>query len=562
MAGDDAAEHGNRAAEGEKRADAHDLASPFDDFPDLGELLDAAAVRLVEGVSRGDFVAWFVAEVHVVAPRVGAALDEASGEDRRAAFARGLWDRLPRPDNRFRPDPVPVPQRNDPCPCGSGRKYKRCCVDVGSVIELPSHLLLVHVLNAYSAPALETLDGWTMEPDGLLDALAVWIEEGRGDRAVRLAAPMFSPERPPRGRLPRHAADVLEILLDGWPVGFREPAFEALTERLGTHRDAELASVTVQALVRRLHRRGEADGAWARLRLGARRFPDDPELAELEIELLNDEGRFEESAALAHRWSERLVALDPQNAEYAESLLERAADIDPEIALERVRAVDGVLDRLVTLLEETPPGPIAGTHARIAAGELVLAPTPALSEVEHRWRARFGQFTTEDTVGASTEDTASERVAAKGRAPHGPTADALTTDALTDAVDFLDDEPLALSSFFILEALVVLSNAWADEPWAEAVFLRLLMRAEFLLYRHVSREAGFETSDGLPDWGAMIWETAPRVSGRHPANRPALDLLAGLARWHDAAYENGEPGDRLSVLLDALRGLDPERSGA
>ena len=25
------------------------------------------------------------------------------------------------------PAPPPRPGRNDPCPCGSGRKYKRCC---------------------------------------------------------------------------------------------------------------------------------------------------------------------------------------------------------------------------------------------------------------------------------------------------------------------------------------------------------------------------------------------------------------------------------------------------
>jgi len=24
-----------------------------------------------------------------------------------------------------------VPKRNDPCPCGSGKKYKRCCVSKG-----------------------------------------------------------------------------------------------------------------------------------------------------------------------------------------------------------------------------------------------------------------------------------------------------------------------------------------------------------------------------------------------------------------------------------------------
>ena len=28
--------------------------------------------------------------------------------------------------------------RNDPCPCGSGKKYKNCCADLAEVIELGS----------------------------------------------------------------------------------------------------------------------------------------------------------------------------------------------------------------------------------------------------------------------------------------------------------------------------------------------------------------------------------------------------------------------------------------
>jgi hypothetical protein len=28
------------------------------------------------------------------------------------------------------------PGRNDPCPCGSGKKYKRCCLDKDEAAEL------------------------------------------------------------------------------------------------------------------------------------------------------------------------------------------------------------------------------------------------------------------------------------------------------------------------------------------------------------------------------------------------------------------------------------------
>ncbi|MGA2135925.1 MAG: SEC-C metal-binding domain-containing protein [Bryobacteraceae bacterium] len=38
------------------------------------------------------------------------------------AAARSILARLPQPS-----PPKHRPGRNDPCPCGSGRKYKRCC---------------------------------------------------------------------------------------------------------------------------------------------------------------------------------------------------------------------------------------------------------------------------------------------------------------------------------------------------------------------------------------------------------------------------------------------------
>jgi SWIM/SEC-C metal-binding protein len=41
-------------------------------------------------------------------------------------IARALGAPLPTPAQRRAPEKV---SRNDPCPCGSGRKYKKCCLD-------------------------------------------------------------------------------------------------------------------------------------------------------------------------------------------------------------------------------------------------------------------------------------------------------------------------------------------------------------------------------------------------------------------------------------------------
>ena len=58
------------------------------------------------------------------------------GEDRyrrREDRERAHQDQLPGEDGiPLPPPPEPIkgdakPKRNDPCPCGSGKKYKKCC---------------------------------------------------------------------------------------------------------------------------------------------------------------------------------------------------------------------------------------------------------------------------------------------------------------------------------------------------------------------------------------------------------------------------------------------------
>jgi len=50
-------------------------------------------------------------------------------------MALAIWNATPLPGNNFKPDPRPVPKRNAPCVCGSGKKYKKCCFI--SSIDIP-----------------------------------------------------------------------------------------------------------------------------------------------------------------------------------------------------------------------------------------------------------------------------------------------------------------------------------------------------------------------------------------------------------------------------------------
>jgi len=558
---------------------------------DAATLLAAAATRIVAGTTADTFLAWFVAEAPTLSPELQGWLRTARGESLDRGFGRALWNRFPRPETRFRPCPLPAVGRNDPCPCDSGRKFKRCCLATEPSVETMASLpLLLYVLDALPDDALDAADISAADPDDLLEALDVWGEEGAGERVVRLVAPLFGSSDPASDeagdetgdrtddrvdgradgqadgrtggraggqssrresgrtggrRLPRHAPELLETLFDHWPSGYRETLFATLSERWSNHRDDALASIATLTRVR-----ASIDNptrARALLKESARRFAGHPEFDEIEIDLLNAEGRVEEAVRLATTLGERLVRADPADpmlADHAEALLERATWVDPEFALERDRAGDDVLDRLIVLLEETPPAPVAGSHAPIAADrELVLAPSTTLALVESAWQGRFG---------GADRDTSSADDGHDGHDAGGD--DDARDDTLTRIVEFLDDEPLALSSFRVLDALAREAGGWGHEPWADALQVRVLERSETLLYRHVSREVGFETPEGLPDWDAMVWDTAPRVSSAHAVNREALDLLAGLIAWHRAA--GSSPEDRTATLLGALQGLD------
>ena len=77
----------------------------------------------------------------------------------------------------------PVPGRNEPCPCGSGKKFKRCCVDAGPrastlrLVEQPPEPLRVaagfHALDEELVKRLlafaKTLDGFAPLDDFPID---------------------------------------------------------------------------------------------------------------------------------------------------------------------------------------------------------------------------------------------------------------------------------------------------------------------------------------------------------------------------------------------------------
>ncbi len=85
---------------------------------------------------------------------------------------------------------MPTPGRNDPCPCGSGKKYKRCCLDRDQAAALASLLAKRAKPEAKRRARAEELRATleeAMELDDASNAVVHLIDAGRLDEAEHAA---------------------------------------------------------------------------------------------------------------------------------------------------------------------------------------------------------------------------------------------------------------------------------------------------------------------------------------------------------------------------------------
>jgi len=85
---------------------------------------------------------------------------------------------------------MPKTGRNDPCPCGSGKKYKRCCLDKDEAAALAARRAELAALQASERVGLQDLQAAMHEAEGLdeaSNAVVDLVHAGRLDEAERAA---------------------------------------------------------------------------------------------------------------------------------------------------------------------------------------------------------------------------------------------------------------------------------------------------------------------------------------------------------------------------------------
>ena len=345
------------------------------------------ALRLADGEA---FLAWMQAE----APRLLPGLFEQLPDDQArrgfaTEFGRSLWNSVPLPDNGFRPRPIARPERNDACPCGSGKKYKKCCAEwAEGAPALDAEGVWMLVAEELPLEQVEAMGVSGRVPRPILGDVATGLlDNGDAARALALVRPLF--ERPER--LDERDSAALNTLLEAYEaLDLQEERWEE-AERLARDLRPPLRAVLWENLARTYAVEGEMEEAWVSLDRARQDDPESPALGPLEVSLLLAEGRTAEAAEKARYWRGKLKEGDL--SEQGFEFLARVGENAEETQL-RFSFGDEVTDRIhqleAWLARAEPPAALYGIEAVAddpEAGRLI--PSASLREVEADFEAAF-----------------------------------------------------------------------------------------------------------------------------------------------------------------------------
>ena len=475
---------------------------------------DEAVERLLHGASLPEFCTWMAQQPN---ERAAPGADAAEQDWRRRAqltMARWLWSHVPVPSNRWRPRPLPPPERNAPCYCGSGRKYKHCCQEFAHAVPPVDENEMLSVALSHADPALLEPESLRSLPAEALGNTAFgWNDRGEAARTVALLEPLFTHQL---DRLsPRHEL-ALDALMDALLRLHQDQRRMALAQHVSASGVLALATTARARLVTMLCDNGDYPGAWALLQTARRHAPQDPQLWPLEMTVLLSQGRHDEA-----RLRGPLLAAQARKAglpDLAQALMGLATE-----GLRSVHAPEhDVLDELpgatawlaiarAVPADATPadwakhgsaddlalganPGKITGKRPRDAATVPVreLRPSKAMASLQRRWH-RQCPLSKPDLTLLWSDD-----------------ADALLQEPGNPALDFLRQHPDAWFSFDILDDLVLASSALRDRGLPDE-----LLAASQRVLDHAL--AGLRALLGTGPC-ELPWLVMP--------NRPALRLLA------------------------------------
>lgn len=434
-----------------------------------------------------------------------------------------IWNAIPLPGHNFEPRPQPWPERNAPCLCGSGQKFKRCCQPL--IQDMPSVLpeeIWPLVAEHLSPTQLDQAIRSEKMPIELLAELAEeTFDQEDETRAFSLLEPLFSGAAVGAGV---HGLEhALPVLLHMYRNSGRIEEANLLLKTIENRapRSALRSAAFREKAVAAMHEEN-SDTAWHYFRLAMQDTPNAPEMGVLETLLLLADGQPETAGKRARFWRAKLRKLKIEDETVTDFL--QMAEEDPEAAIESIAGnmaaeldeenMGGLLDWIG---EVSIRPPLACRFEEVAlelpfadnkeqpeeAISLQLKPPWGLGKLEKQWRRIFaGARPFSAFLGAPPFDR------------EGGSQDLWEPEYARRWIDFLYEHPEAFDSINILDDLATALEAYDGAStiyYGDGLLLPVLFRAEQIVRL---------TMAGQPDGTILSWLLIE--------NRPALRLLARL----------------------------------
>ena len=288
----------------------------FDD-----KFMTNAVRRVVDGAATDVFCEWFVTALHA---RAEAAPPRAADSRRFLLnLARQFWGHVPRPTANWRVQPAAKIERNDACYCGSGKKYKQCCVEYATLpFPIPADAMFALALDAVKPESLTVADWAHVPPIALAQAAHFWSHRGDDQRVVDVLSAYFA-QHP---KLDERSEPALDALFGSMLALNMERERRELVERLAKHPDKTLATSARCRLCTMLTDRGDFEAAWKLFHETQRFNPGDAQLAHLEIMMLLSEGRSDEALLRGNVLAAQLRRRGPEFAPLADVVARMGRD--------------------------------------------------------------------------------------------------------------------------------------------------------------------------------------------------------------------------------------------
>ncbi len=470
-------------------------------FDELQCLLRAAASKLYSSPDAPVFLDWIAKAGPLLAPELNAQINPATGSTALffRAFGVHIYNNTPLADYDFALRPLPKPERNQPCPCGSGRKYKQCCYATDQhALPLDNFNLLRYVLDCAPKKTFGTLPKSEVNAEALADVADQWLHEGNAERAMALLEPWFKPDV----ILKHRHRPLFDVLMDIYLHLDKPLKRKRLLERACNAEDKQLRADAWQRKATMEMDAGNPKAAWKSFTTAQQLDPDSPSLALLEMTLLCVTGESEQAKARAVFWLARFRRDRNISPDFLEMLAQCAKD--PVSALFQASSeAPEMLPGLSTLMElfNAAPTPSVQYDLQVVDNEAMLQPDKPLIKLEQRWA-----------------ECAEPN---KPLMTHTQNLDMSFWSRIDEWLPLLQSQPLLWNSFDVLDDLVMGVDTLLQEDMFLGVDLprfldALLDRASTLLDCQLAQ---------APNGTAM---TLPWLMQE---NRPALRMLAHKAFW-------------------------------